>query len=105
MSYGKYEHTQEWIPLPFSALKMQSNDHIDTATMGMETHPSSPRTEIDLMTEQELASHLKICRRQLYNWRVAGLIPYFKMGKAVRFRVADINEALERMEMGSVCKN
>jgi predicted site-specific integrase-resolvase len=50
--------------------------------MGMDTHPSSPRTEIDLMTEQELASHLKICRRQLYNWRVAGLIPYFKMGKA-----------------------
>jgi excisionase family DNA binding protein len=68
--------------------------------MGMETHPSSPRTEIDLMTEQELASHLKICRRQLYNWRVAGLIPYFKMGKAVRFRVADINEALERMRIG-----
>jgi excisionase family DNA binding protein len=100
MSYGKYEHTQEWIPLPFSALKMQSNDHIDTATMGMETHPSSPRTEIDLMTEQELARHLKICRRQLYNWRVAGLIPYFKMGKAVRFRVADVNEALERMRIG-----
>jgi hypothetical protein len=41
------------------------------------------------MTEQELARHLKICRRQLYNWRVAGLIPYFKMGKAVRFRVAE----------------
>jgi excisionase family DNA binding protein len=100
MSYGKYEHTQEWIPLPFSALKMQSNDHIDTATMGMDTHPSSPRTEIDLITEQELARHLKICRRQLYNWRVAGLIPYFKMGKAVRFRVADINEALERMRIG-----
>jgi excisionase family DNA binding protein len=100
MSYGKYEHTQEWIRLPFSALKMQSNDHIDTATMGMDTHPSSPRTEIDLITEQELARHLKICRRQLYNWRVAGLIPYFKLGKAVRFRVADINEALERMRIG-----
>jgi excisionase family DNA binding protein len=100
MSYGKYEHTQEWIPLPFSALKMQSNDHIDTATMGMETHPSSPRTEIDLITEQELARHLKICRRQLYNWRVAGLIPYFKLGKAVRFRVTDVNEALEKMRIG-----
>ena len=100
MTYGKYEHTQEWIPLPFSALKMQSNDHIDTATIGMETHPSSPRTEIDLMTEQELASHLKICRRQLYNWRVAGLIPYFKMGKAVRFRVADVAAAIESMRIG-----
>ena len=68
--------------------------------MGMETHPSSPRTEIDLMTEQELASHLKICRRQLYNWRVAGLIPYFKMGKAVRFRVADVAAAIESMRIG-----
>jgi excisionase family DNA binding protein len=66
----------------------------------MDSPSDSPRTEIDLMTEQELASHLKICRRQLYNWRVAGLIPYFKMGKAVRFRVADINEALERMRIG-----
>ena len=54
------------------------------ATPGMDTQPTSPRTEIDLMTEQELARHLKICRRQLYTWRMAGLIPYFKMGKAVR---------------------
>ena len=66
----------------------------------MDTHLSSPRTEIDLMTEQELASHLKICRRQLYNWRVAGLIPYFKMGKAVRFRVADVAAAIESMRIG-----
>jgi excisionase family DNA binding protein len=68
--------------------------------MGMETQPSSPRTELELITEQELARNLKICRRQLYNWRVAGLIPYFKLGKAVRFRVTDVNEALERMRIG-----
>ena len=66
----------------------------------METHQSSPRTEIELITEQELADHLKICRRQLYNWRMAGLIPYFKMGKAVRFRVADVAVAIERMRVG-----
>jgi excisionase family DNA binding protein len=66
----------------------------------MDMHPSPPRTELDLITEQELAHHLKICRRQLYNWRAAGLIPYFKMGKAVRFRVADVNEALEKMRIG-----
>ena len=65
----------------------------------METHPSSPRTELDLMTEQELARHLKVCRRQLYNWRMAGLIPYFKMGKAVRFRVMDVFDALEKMKV------
>jgi excisionase family DNA binding protein len=66
----------------------------------METHQSSPRTELDLMTEQELATNLKVCRRQLYNWRMAGLIPYFKMGKAVRFRVADVAAAIERMRIG-----
>jgi excisionase family DNA binding protein len=70
-------------------------------TKSMDTHPSSPRIELELITEQELASHLKICRRQLYNWRMAGLIPYFKMGKAVRFRVADVAAAIERMRIGS----
>jgi excisionase family DNA binding protein len=68
--------------------------------MGMDTNQSSPRTELELITEQELARHLKICRRQLYNWRVAGLIPYFKMGKAVRFKVVDVAAAIERMRMG-----
>ena len=53
-----------------------------------------------LITEQELANHLKVCRRQLYNWRVSGLIPYFKMGKAVRFKVADVAAAIERMRIG-----
>ncbi|MCX8511471.1 MAG: helix-turn-helix domain-containing protein [Chthoniobacteraceae bacterium] len=63
----------------------------------MDTKSTSLRTELDLITEQELARHLKICRRQLYNWRVGGLVPYFKLGKAVRFRVADVVLALERM--------
>ena len=66
----------------------------------MDTQSASLRTELDLMTEQELAAHLKICRRQLYNWRIAGIIPYFKMGKAVRFRVADVAAAIERMRVG-----
>jgi hypothetical protein len=66
----------------------------------MDTQPTSPRNELDLMTEQDLARHLKICRRQLYNWRIAGLIPYFKLGKAVRFRVGDVVAAIERMRIG-----
>ncbi len=74
--------------------------HVDTATRGMDQHPTSPRAELDLMTEQDLARHLKVCRRQLYNWRMAGLIPYFKLGKAVRFRVADVTTAIERMRLG-----
>jgi hypothetical protein len=31
---------------------------------------------------------------------ITGLIPYFKMGKAIRFRVADVATAIERMRIG-----
>jgi len=86
MTYGNYEH-----PLPHP---------VDMATTGMDTSPTPPRSELDLMTEHELAAHLKICRRQLYNWRMAGLIPYFKLGKAVRFRVSEVAGVIERMRVG-----
>jgi len=38
---------------------------VDTAIQGMDPQPTSPRTELDLMTEQDLGAHLKVCRRQL----------------------------------------
>jgi hypothetical protein len=31
---------------------------------------------------------------------VTGLIPYFKLGKAVRFRVAEVAAAIERIRVG-----
>ena len=38
----------------------------------MDTNQSPPRHELELLTEAELAALLKVCRRQLYKWRVAG---------------------------------
>jgi excisionase family DNA binding protein len=51
-------------------------------------------------TEKELSVYLRICRRQLYNWRMAGLIPYLKLGKAVRFRLSDVERVLETLTIG-----
>lgn len=73
---------------------------VDSAPPGMNGQSSSLRNELELVTETELIRHFKICRRQLYNWRMRGLIPYFKIGKAVRFRAVDVIEALERMRIG-----
>ena len=64
----------------------------------MDPQPASPRTVLDLMTEQELARRLKICRAD--SWGMAGLIPYYKIGRAVRFTKAELDAALERMRMG-----
>jgi excisionase family DNA binding protein len=66
----------------------------------MDTSPAPPRHELELLTEAQLSALLKISRRQLYKWRMQGLIPSFKMGKAVRFRVADVAAALERHRAG-----
>jgi len=63
----------------------------------METHQPRPRNELDLMTKQELASHLKICRRQLYNWRVGGLNPYFKMVEAADSSLKKWSKPIERI--------
>jgi len=49
-----------------------------------------------LMSEDEVAEHFSICRRQLYNWRMSGYVPYLKIGKSVRFRLTDIEEMIER---------
>jgi excisionase family DNA binding protein len=57
---------------------------------------------IRLLTEQKLAEQLMICRRQLYNWRMAGLIPYLKLGKAVRFRPTDVQAALEKFTINPI---
>lgn len=52
-----------------------------------------------IATEDQLSSLLKVCKRQLYNWRMRGEIPYFKLGRVVRYRVGDVVEALKRMRV------
>ena len=76
---------------------------VDTANTGMDTPTDCPRTEINhdpLLTEKDACAYLKVSKRNLYCWRMAGLIPYFKIGRAVRFRKSEVDTALERMRMG-----
>ena len=63
--------------------------------------PDSTR-ETRLMTDREAADVLRIKPRQLFDWRMNGLIPYIKIGKAVRYRREDILASLERMTRGGV---
>ena len=76
---------------------------VDTANTGMDKPTDSPRTEQTtdpLLTEKDACAYLRVSKRNLYCWRVAGLIPVFKIGRAVRFRKAELDAALERMRMG-----
>ena len=61
----------------------------------------SKTTNYQLMTDKEVSTYLNVCRRSLYNWRKAGLIPYIRLGKAVRFRVSEVEAAINRMAQNS----
>jgi excisionase family DNA binding protein len=74
---------------------------VDMAITGMDTPTDSLRTEQStaLLTEKQVCTYLSVSKRNLYCWRMAGLIPYFKIGRAVRFRKSDVDAALERMRI------
>ena len=75
---------------------------VDTANTGMDKPTDSPRTEhttSPLLTEKDTCAYLRVSKRNLYCWRMAGLVPYYKIGRAVRFRKAELDAALERMRI------
>ena len=44
--------------------------------------------------------YANLSKRNLYCRHIAGLFPYFEIGRAVRFRKSELDSALERMRMG-----
>jgi len=44
----------------------------------------------------ELAQHFKISRRTVDNWMSKGSLPYIRIGRNVRFKLSEADEALNR---------
>lgn len=65
---------------------------------------TSPRSALELVTEEEHSALLKVSKRQLYNRRTRGEVPYYKLGPSVLFRVGDVVDALERMRVSLPCE-
>lgn len=59
-------------------------------------------TEGRLLTETEACEYLRVRPRQLFNWRAAGLVPFIRIGRAIRFRVSDLDAALDRMTINPI---
>jgi excisionase family DNA binding protein len=62
----------------------------------MDSQTGATRGYEPLMTEKEMATYLRIRPRQLFNWRMDGLIPYIRIGRSVRYRRSAVDAALER---------
>ena len=46
------------------------------------------------MSEREVAAYLKVSARTIVDWRQRGIIPYFRIGRSIRFSRQQINRAL-----------
>ena len=47
-----------------------------------------------LMSEREVALYLKVSARTLVDWRQRGIIPYFRIGRSIRYSREQIDRAL-----------
>ena len=61
--------------------------------MDTQFHPT--RRAERLLTDVEACEYLRIRNRQLYAWRMQGLIPFIRIGRAVRYRQSDLDAALD----------
>ena len=66
-------------------------------------HPQLQPTRRDerLLTDVEACEYLRIRNRQLYAWRMHGLIPFIRIGRAIRYRQRDLDAALDALTVGS----
>lgn len=53
-------------------------------------------TKSDLLTEKELARELRVSTKTISNWREAGILPHFRHGYVIRYRLNEVLEALQR---------
>ena len=63
----------------------------------MEPQQNESRGYEPLMTEKEMAAYLRIRPRQLFNWRADGLVPFIRIGRAIRYRRTAVDAALEQL--------
>lgn len=49
-----------------------------------------------------LAAHLKVSTRHIQNQQRRRIIPYYKQGRCVRFRISEVEAALKRCEVKSI---
>ena len=53
-----------------------------------------------LLKDFEACEYLRIRNRQLYAWRMQGLIPFIRIGRAIRYRQRDLDAALDALTFG-----
>lgn len=71
-----------------------------TAPMSLGTGPATDAQLGQLLTSRETAGYLRISTRTLYTLTASGQLPAIRIGRAVRYRPADLAAYIERLAQG-----
>jgi hypothetical protein len=56
-----------------------------------------------LTDEVATAKHVNVCKRTLINWRNQGLVPWYKIGGRVLYRLSEVDRVInERYRRGAM---
>jgi len=68
---------------------------------GFDQTNTTNRAEQLLLTPKEAARSLNVCERTLYSLTKAGELPVVRIGRAVRYDIADLRALIERTKKSS----
>lgn len=70
-----------------------------------ETTPTGPEApKKPLLTDGDVAVYLNVSLRHVKTLRSRRLLPYVSLGKAVRYRQADVEQALASLTIGMIAR-
>ena len=87
--------TESISPSPQSSVCSRRPPPVDTGHCGMDTPTRPIETGSPLLTDEEACNYLRIRQRQLYAWRMQGVIPFIRIGRSIRYRLRDLDSAVE----------
>jgi excisionase family DNA binding protein len=87
-------HPFVMLPIPLEEFQHAIKESIKEAFKDSETN-SQTQTD-DLITSTEAANLLGVSKVTLHNWKVEGLISYYRIGTRIRFKKSEVIAALKR---------
>ena len=75
---------------------------VDTRPSGMDPQKRTIDSGNQILTDPEACEHLRFRQRQLYTYLMQGVIPFIRIGRSIRYRLRDLDAAIDAMTVVSL---
>lgn len=82
--------------------KPAASRQVDTRPSGMDPQKRTIDSGNQILTDTEACEHLRFRQRQLYTYRMQGVIPFIRIGRSIRYRLRDLDAAIDAMTVVSL---